>query len=294
MCIRDRSSTRAERQFISVHCGAIPDTLLESELFGHERGAFTGAERRKLGKFEIANGGTLFLDEIATITPAMQVKLLNVLQERSIQRVGGERSIEVDVRILAATNMDLAQLAADGRFRKDLLYRLNVFPIEVPALRNRREDIPMLVERFLDRLQRFYLKDISGVHPAVMEAFSTYSWPGNVRELENLLERAYILETTDQLGPGNFPQEMFGQASHMQDTPLPSTGTLADIRRHAVEEAERRYLHRQLEANHGRIGATAAAAGISPRQLHKLMAKYGLKKEDFRPAPVAENGGSFS
>ena len=200
-----QNSTRAERQFISIHCGAIPDTLLESELFGHERGAFTGADRRKLGKFEIANGGTLFLDEIATITPAMQVKLLNVLQERSIQRVGGERDVEVDVRILTATNVDLSRLVQDGDFRSDLFFRLNVFPIEVPPLRNRREDIPSLVESFLDRMRGLYQKDITEIHPAVMEAFRAYSWPGNIRELENLLERAYILETSEILTPENFP-----------------------------------------------------------------------------------------
>jgi DNA-binding NtrC family response regulator len=275
-------STRAERQFVSVHCGAIPDTLLESELFGHERGAFTGADRRRLGKFEIAIGGTLFLDEIATVTSAMQVKLLNVLQERSIQRVGGERDIEVDVRILVATNMDLARLTEDGTFRNDLFYRLNVFPIEVPPLRDRREDIPTLVEGFLVRLRQFHQKDIGEVHPAVMEAFLQYAWPGNVRELENLLERAFILETTSVLTPENFPEEMFGSDVTAQQFSIAPTDSLAEVRSQAVADVERQYLKRQLEDNNGRIDATAKAAGITPRQLHKLMTEYGLKKEDFR------------
>jgi len=279
-----QNSTRAERQFISIHCGAIPDTLLESELFGHERGAFTGADRRKLGKFEIANGGTLFLDEIATITPAMQVKLLNVLQERSIQRVGGEQDVQVDVRVLTATNMNLSDLVTRGVFRNDLFYRLNVFPIEVPPLRERREDIPTLVESFLDRLRGLYQKDIVEVHPAVMEAFLAYPWPGNVRELENLLERAFILESSGGLTPENFPNEMFGSEldSAVQQISLSPTGTLADIRRQAVDDVERQYLKRQLATHNGRIDATAQVAGITPRQLHKLMTKYGLKKEDFR------------
>jgi DNA-binding NtrC family response regulator len=280
------SSSRSDRQLISVHCGAIPDTLLESELFGHERGAFTGAERRKLGKFEIANSGTLFLDEIATITPAMQVKLLNVLQERSFQRVGGERDIEVDVRILAATNMDLAKLTAEGAFRNDLFFRLNVFPVEVPPLRNRLEDISILVEGFLERLRPFHQKDIEEVHPTVMEAFLTYQWPGNVRELENLLERAFILETSNVLTPEDFPEELFESASAVQQLSLTPTDSLAHVRRQAVEDVERLYLKQQLEANGGRIDATARAAGITPRQLHKLMTKYGLKKEDFRTGGV--------
>jgi DNA-binding NtrC family response regulator len=279
-----QNSTRSERQFIGIHCGAIPDTLLESELFGHERGAFTGADRRKIGKFEIANGGTLFLDEIATITPAMQVKLLNVLQERAIQRVGGERDVQVDVRILTATNMDLGQLVREGGFRSDLFYRLNVFPIEIPPLRDRREDISALVESFLDRLRGLYLKEIGDVHPAVLEAFLTYSWPGNVRELENLLERAFILETSDVLTPENFPHEVFatGSESGVQQVTFARTGTLSDVRRQATEDVERQYLRQQLAANYGRIDATAEEAGITPRQLHKLMTKYGLKKEDFR------------
>jgi DNA-binding NtrC family response regulator len=282
-----QSSTRADRQLISIHCGAIPDTLLESELFGHERGSFTGADRRKLGKFEVADGGTLFLDEVATISPAMQVKLLHVLQERTFQRIGGERDIEVDVRILAATNMDLAKLTSDGLFRSDLYYRLNVFPIEIPPLRERPEDIPVLVDLFLDRLSATYAKEIQTVHPTVADAFLDYSWPGNVRELENLLERAFILETSDGLMPESFPEELFENQS-VGRVVVDTKSSLAAARKQAAEHAERMYLQEQLAAHHGRIDATAASSGITPRQLNKLMTKHGLKKEDFKTGPMAQ------
>jgi DNA-binding NtrC family response regulator len=276
-----RASSRADRQMVSVHCGAIPDGLLESELFGHERGAFTGAERRKLGKVEIADGGTLLLDEIATISPAMQVKLLHVLQERKLQRVGGEHDIEVDVRIIAATNIDLARMCEQGLFRNDLYYRLNVFPIEMPSLRERREDIPELVEALFERLCAVHGKDTIDLHPSVMEAFMEYDWPGNVRELENLLERALILETGARLLPEDFPEELF-RADVMSRIPVDPGETLAQVRARAVDQAEQLYLREQLTAHAGRIRATARAAGISPRQLHRLMSRHGLSKEDFK------------
>jgi DNA-binding NtrC family response regulator len=277
------NSNRDRQQFISVHCGSIPDTLLESELFGHERGAFTGADRRKLGKFEVAHGGTLFLDEVATISAAMQVKLLHVLQERTIQRLGGEKSIEVDVRILAATNMDLSKLTEDGSFRKDLYYRLNVFPIEIPPLRERIEDVPILVEQFIDVLNALYQRHIREVHPTAMEALMKYTWPGNVRELENLIERAVILETSDVLTTGSLPEEVIGSGAPTESISVDSRENLANTRRRAVEDVERLYLKTQLAENNGKISATAEAAGITTRQLHKLMTKYGLKKEYFRP-----------
>jgi DNA-binding NtrC family response regulator len=280
-------SNRANRQFISVHCGAIPDTLLESELFGHERGAFTGAERRKLGKFEVAHGGTLFLDEVATISPAMQVKLLQVLQDRTIQRLGGEKTIDVDVRIVAATNMDLHAMTQRGGFRDDLFYRLNVFPIEIPPLRDRPEDIPILAEQFLGKLNTLYQKDIATIHPTVMAAFTGYLWPGNVRELENLIERAVILETSRVLTPDNLPDQVVRAGHRPQPEVVATQETLATVRRRALDDVERSYLRRQLEAHRGRIGATAQAAGITPRQLHKLMVKHGLKKEEFRAQQTA-------
>lgn len=276
-----RLSSRSDRQLVTVHCGAVPDTLLESELFGHERGAFTGADRRRLGKFEIAHGGTLFLDEIATISPAMQVKLLNVLQERTIQRLGSEHAIEVDVRIVAATNIDLEQRVADGSFRADLFYRLNVFPIELPPLRDRREDLPMLVRSLLEQLSTVQGQDMREVHPDVMQAFMDYDWPGNVRELGNVLERALILEASDAITPDSIPEALF-VSQPVGKIPIDTAVSLAQARNQAVEHAERAYLQAQLTANSGRIDATAAASGITPRQLHKLMSRHGLKKETFR------------
>ena len=277
-----RLSQRSDKPFISVHCGAIPDTLLESELFGHERGAFTGAVRRKLGKFEIAHGGTLLLDEIGTVTPSTQIKLLQVLQDHTIQRVGGEQVLEVDVRVLAATNLDMEAAVDDGSFRKDLFYRLKVFPIEVPPLRERREDIPLLVHQFLDRLNQRQGRGIDEVHPLVLEAFDRYDWPGNVRELEGLMERAYILENSSALTPESFPDEMFCRDEAVTRVAVPASETLRAVRQRGVDDTERLYLKQVLEAHRGRIDRSAAAAGITVRQLRNLMRKHGLRKETFK------------
>jgi DNA-binding NtrC family response regulator len=278
-----RHSNRREAQFISVHCGAIPDTLLESELFGHEKGAFTGAVKRKLGKFEIANGGTIFLDEVGTLTPSAQVKLLMVLQEGLFQRVGGEATLKTDVRVVAATNSDLKQMTADGLFRKDLFYRLNVFPIELPPLRERIQDIPHLVDGFLARLQGYGTKVIRGVHPRVLQALQTYSWPGNIRELENLIERAYILEATETLMPESLSADLFQAGASVSLGPAEAAHSLHQVRAAGIEEIERLYIKDVLVRHTGRINASAEEAGITTRQLHKLMKKYGLRKEDFKP-----------
>ena len=275
-------SNRRNAKFISVHCGAIPDTLLESELFGHEKGAFTGADRRKLGKFEISKGGTIFLDEIGTITPAAQIKLLQVLQDGTFQRVGGEGTFNADVRVIAASNMDLEQMCDNGQFRKDLYFRLNVFPVEIPPLRERKEDIPHIVDVIIGRLNKFHLKEIRDVHPDVMEAFLNYSWPGNIRELENLTERAYILESSSLLTPESFPLELFAFEGASVQMELDSSSTLAEVRRRALEEVEKRYLKELLASKKGKIRESAEAAGITTRQLHKLLTKYGIKKEDFK------------
>ncbi|MBN1561652.1 sigma-54-dependent Fis family transcriptional regulator [candidate division KSB1 bacterium] len=274
-------STRRDKQFISVHCGAIPDTLLESELFGHEKGAFTGAVRRKLGKFEIADKGTILLDEIGTISSAMQIKLLQIVQDRTFQRVGGEVTLNADVRIIVATNADLKAMVKRGEFRNDLYYRLNVFPIEIPPLRERAGDIPLLVEQFIKKLDRFYGKNIHGVHPQIVNALQEYTWPGNIRELENIIERAYIIATSSLLTRENFPNELFqNKMTHARqiDTSL----TLAHIRSRELERIEREYLKEQLANHRGKINATARAAGIGPRQLHKLLTKYGIRKEEFK------------
>jgi DNA-binding NtrC family response regulator len=275
-------SNRRDAQFISVHCGAIPDTLLESELFGHEKGAFTGAVRRKLGKFEIAKGGTIFLDEIGTITPTAQIKLLQILQDGTFQRVGGEETLEADVRVIAASNVDLKQMCNEGQFRKDLYYRLNVFPIEIPLLKERVEDIPTLSSTILKKLNKFSTKEINGIHPGVIEAFKTYDWPGNIRELENLIERAYILELSSILTQESFPDDLFNSETTWVVVPTGNSMTLADARKRGIEEIERNFLKDVLSRHKGRIGDSAAEAGISTRQLNKLMNKYGLKKEKFK------------
>jgi DNA-binding NtrC family response regulator len=277
-----RHSNRSDVQFISVHCGAIPDTLLESELFGHEKGAFTGAIRRKLGKFEIAQGGTMFLDEIGTITPSAQIKLLQVLQDGIFQRVGGEDTIEANVRVIAATNTDLKKMCDDGQFRKDLYYRLNVFPIELPPLRERVEDVPYFVEEFLKTMNRLNKKEIHDTHPRVIEAFKNYSWPGNIRELENLMERAYILESSSVLTPESFPGELFETENLSATVSLDAGLSIAEARNKGIEDIERNYLKEQLAQNRGKIQDTARAAGITTRQLHKLMKKYGIRKEEFK------------
>ena len=277
-------SNRKNAQFISVHCGAIPDTLVESEMFGHEKGAFTGSVRRKLGKFEFATGGTIFLDEIGTITPAAQIKLLQVLQDGTYQRVGGNETLKTDVRVIAASNEDLKKMCEEGTFRKDLYYRLNVFPIEIPPLRERIEDIPLFVEAFLNNLNQFSLKEISGIHPLVIRAFEKYSWPGNIRELENLVERAYILEASSRLTPESFPNELFDTEATSVFIPTGMQLTLAEVRQQGVEEIERNYLKDVLARNQGKINDSARDAGISCRQLNKLMNRYGIRKEEFKTA----------
>ena len=280
-----RHSNRREAPFISVHCGAIPDSLLESELFGHEKGAFTGAVRRQLGKFEIAQGGTIFLDEIGTVTPSAQIKLLEVLQDATFHRIGGEETIEANVRVIAATNADLQEMCDEGRFRRDLYYRLNVFPVEIPPLRDRIEDVAYIVEVILKRLNKFHSKEIHDTEPHVIEAFGKYSWPGNIRELENLMERAYILETSSVLTPDGFPNELFTSEALRSHVKADMSLTLPEARRKGIEEFERHYLEKLLAENQGKIKGSARAAGISTRQLHKLLTKYGIRKEAFKSFP---------
>ncbi|MGB2688416.1 MAG: sigma-54 dependent transcriptional regulator [Desulfobacterales bacterium] len=277
-----RYSNREHAQFICLHCGAVPDTLLESELFGHEKGAFTGAFKKKLGKFEIAKNGTLFLDEIGTITPSAQVKLLQVLQDGTFSPLGAEKTISTNARIIAATNSDLKKMTEDGDFRKDLYYRLNVFPIEIPPLRNRNEDIPLLIQFFLKKLSKDFQKNINDIHPQVKEALKIYPWPGNIRELENLLERAYILETSNVLTPESFPAELFEKEASSAVLSMDTDVSLSEARRKAVLGFERQYLKELMLRNKGKINQSAHEAGISTRQLHKLMLKYGLRKEDFK------------
>jgi DNA-binding NtrC family response regulator len=210
------NSLRKDRPLVPVNCGAIPENLLESELFGHEKGAFTGATHTRMGRFEMANGGTIFLDEIGEMSLPLQVKLLRVLQEREFERVGGNRTIHVDVRIVAATNQDLEQLVEDKRFRQDLFYRLNVIPIVIPPLRDRRSDIPLLIDHFLARFNRTKQTSVTGLDPEALRLLADYDWPGNIRELENMVERLVVLKKQGQLTATDLPEKIYRKPAAAQ------------------------------------------------------------------------------
>jgi transcriptional regulator with GAF, ATPase, and Fis domain len=207
------NSLRKDRPLVPVNCGAIPENLLESELFGHEKGAFTGATHARMGRFELANGGTIFLDEIGEMSLPLQVKLLRVLQEREFERVGGNRTIHVDVRIVAATNQDLETLVEEKRFRKDLFYRLNVIPIVIPPLRERRSDIPLLIDHFLTHFNQTKHTEVSGLAPDALHPLTEYDWPGNIRELENMIERLVVLKKRGVLSIGDLPENFCRRSS---------------------------------------------------------------------------------
>ena len=265
-------SSRRERPFVAINCAAIPDTLLESELFGHERGAFTGAAGRKLGKFELADGGTVFLDEIGELTAATQAKLLRVLQERSFHRVGGTSPIQVDVRIVAASNRPLDRLVAQGLFREDLYYRVRVFPIRIPPLRERPEDIDPVVEHFLRELPRELGRKAMTLGPGVRERLLAYEWPGNVRELRNCLERAMILAEGDVIAEKHLrlTPDAPAPAAQVRDESLDS------VRERAGAAAERAALARALEKARGDRTAAAVALGLTPRRLEAKLREHGL------------------
>ena len=265
-----RYSLRKNKPLIIVNCGALPPTLIESELFGHERGAFTGANARRLGKFEQAIGGTLFLDEIGELPLEAQVKLLRVLQEKEIERLGGETTIKVDVRIITATNRKLEKEVAEGRFRLDLYYRLNVFPIEIPPLRDRKEDIPVLAAYFLEKYAQKAGRNLTGFSPEVMETMKRYNWPGNVRELEHLVERSVLLASGDMV------HEVFIPSADTASTPQAA----GQIR--TMEEMEREHILNALQACKGKVSGAGGAAELldMPAQtLHSRMKKLGIKQD---------------
>lgn len=262
-------SDRASKPFISISAGALPETLLESELFGYEKGAFTGAMNAKPGRFEMANGGTLFLDEIGDISAATQVKLLRVLQERRFERLGGTRSIEVDVRVVAATNRDLQKLIADGEFREDLFYRLNVVPVTLPPLRQRAGDIPLLVAHFLEK----YKAGSKSIKADAMQALVTYQWPGNIRELENTIERLVILSRGDEIGVDDLPAEVrAGTVSGDRCSThyvLPDDGV-------DLEEVELDLVRQALDRSGANIPKAAKLLGLTTRTLEARMQRLGL------------------
>jgi transcriptional regulator with PAS, ATPase and Fis domain len=267
-------SPRREASFVSINCGALPETLLESELFGHVKGAFTDAHQHKKGLFEAAHRGTLFLDEVGEMAPSMQVKLLRALQERRVRRLGGTEEIEVDVRVIAATNRPLDTLLKEGRLRHDLFYRLNVIHIEVPALRARHEDIPVLARHFLERFAREMGKAVRDIAPGTLAILERHAWPGNVRELENVIERAVALETTTAIQPERLPPTLTGAAEAPDGVAL-GAGFSLETHLDAIEAG----LLRQAlsQSRDSRTGA-AALLGITPRSVRYLIRKHGFGK----------------
>jgi two-component system response regulator HydG len=266
------NSPRRDRPLVVVNCAALTETLLESELFGHEKGAFTGADRRREGRFMQANKGTIFLDEVGEMSSTMQAKLLRVIQEREIQRVGSDATLKVDVRILAATNRDLLEEVASQRFREDLFYRLNVVTLRVPSLRERQEDIPLLAKHFLDRYSDKNGKHVKGFTPLAMDMLLKYGWPGNVRELENTVERAVILVPGEYITERELPPSVAQSYSPTQEAALPQA---ASSRRQSLEELERAAILATLEATEGNKSEAARRLGITRKTLHKKLREYG-------------------
>ena len=265
-------SDRSAQPFVAINVAAIPEALIESELFGHEKGAFTGAHARRLGRFELAHGGTIFLDEIGSLRLDLQTKLLRALQEREIERLGGSRTLPVDVRVLAATNVNLRQAVRDRAFREDLYYRLNVVPVHVPPLRERREDVPRLVEHFVRKFSRESRRDVRGVSVGALDALRRYDWPGNVRELENVIHRAVVLAA--------------GPVVHLQDVPLdvamPETVSLRARDslplREALDEFARQYVLRTLEGTQWNVSRTARQLGVHRNTVLAKLATWGVQR----------------
>jgi transcriptional regulator with GAF, ATPase, and Fis domain len=270
------NSPRRSRRFLAVNCGALAETLLQSELFGHEKGAFTGADSRRKGIFETADGGTLFLDEIGEISPSTQVKLLRVLQDGEFQRVGGTDTIRVNVRILSATNQNLEALVKAGRFRQDLYYRLNVFPIFVPPLRDRADDIPLLVDHFIQIANPKLHKAIRGVSPEAMSVLIAHQWPGNVRELENVVQRTMVVAKSDLVELTNVPRELRGE----DDVPSRTAQDLRGLARASTELVEKQTILDALAKTGGNVTHAAKTLGVSRATLQNKMKAYGLRKPE--------------
>jgi two-component system response regulator HydG len=301
---------RKDNRFVSINCSAIPENLIESEFFGHEKGAFTGADSRKIGKFQYADGGTLFLDEIGDISAGMQVKLLRALQEKKFTPVGSNREVEVNVRIVAATNRNLEEAIKKGEFREDLFYRLNVLPIQLPPLRERKNDIEVLASYFIDKFNQQHHKKITGLSAEAMDLVKAHSWPGNIRELENVIEHAFVIETTNEITAPSLPEAVAGNrvragltvdldgedddmlegqgeilATGTLDIPMPGKGFTLDINRLDFqankEEFERQFLISALKAFKGRINQTALHANIPKKTLLRKLQKYGISAREY-------------
>jgi transcriptional regulator with PAS, ATPase and Fis domain len=266
-------SSRAQFPFVGINCAAIPETLLESEIFGHEKGAFTGAHDRRIGVFELAHRGTLFLDEIGEMMPATQVKLLRVLQERMFRRLGGRQEQTVDVRVIAATNIDPHEAVKNGKLREDLYYRLNVFNIDLPPLRERREDIPLLMQSFLTEFNARNSKSVRGVHQDAMHIIERYPWPGNIRELRNVVERATILAEGEFIEPKHLPPTLVMRGEESLPTLTLAPGT-------TVDEAERRLIMLTLEHTRNNKTRAAEILGISLKTLHNKLNRMKAEVPD--------------
>ncbi|MEK6580465.1 MAG: sigma-54 dependent transcriptional regulator, partial [Bdellovibrionota bacterium] len=274
-----RNSHRASKPFIKINCAAIPATLIESELFGHERGAFTGAVASKPGRFELAHDGTLFLDEVADMPLEMQVKLLRVLQEHEFQRVGGVNTIKVDVRIIAATNKDLDAEIKAGRFREDLFYRLNVVPIVLPPLRERRADIDLLIRFFVQQFREKLGKDIRGIATGAMAALRAFNWPGNIRQLENVLERMILMSEGTTLEVSDLPDEIAHLAKSTDIDSSEGPLTFKEIVRKQTQSVERDLIEKALEETNGNVTKTAEKLGLSRKGLQLKMKELGIKRD---------------
>ena len=277
-----RNGPRSHQPFVTINCAAIPEGLLESELFGHEKGAFTGAVAQKKGRLEVANGGVVFLDEIGEMAPLLQVKLLRVLQEREFERVGGTRPISVDIRLIAATNRDLEEAVKTGTFRQDLYYRLNVVSLEMPPLRERREDIAMLAEYFVQKYTKKCKLKPKRITPETMACLVSYEWPGNVRELENAMERALVMSISDDLQPEDLPESFLEKN--------PPAGVASAQYHHRVKELKKQIILDALEGARGNFTEAARALGVHPNYLHRLIRNLDLR-DVLRSAPGARPGG---
>jgi transcriptional regulator with GAF, ATPase, and Fis domain len=272
-----KRSLRSERAFVSVNCAAIPQALISSELFGHEKGAFTGALQRRLGRFELADGGTLFLDEVGELPPEMQIALLRVLQEREFERVGGTKPIHADVRVVAATNRDLHAAIGAGTFRSDLFYRLNVFPVDIPPLRERNEDIPVLVEYFVDRYASKAGKKIRTISKDSMELLRSYPWPGNIRELQNVIERSLIVCDTEDFS--------VDESWLARETPTSRTASPRDTNKAAAQTEDRATIEAALAEAKGRVSGprgAAATLGMPASTLDSKIRSLGINKHRFK------------
>lgn len=284
------NSSRKNEKFVAINCSAIPETLFESELFGHEKGSFTGADQRKIGRFQYAEGGTLFLDEVGDLSPNMQVKLLRVLQEKKFTPVGSNREIESDVRIIAATNRNLDEMIKTGAFREDLFYRLNIIPVILPPLRERKDDIDRLVSLFVTKFNKAHEKEITGVTAEAMAALKKYQWPGNIRELENVVEHAFIIESENILSMVGLPEKITGVPSAAlpqllghsieEDEVQPTEQELLDFNRQK-ELFEKEFIIKALKTFKGRINQTALHANIPKKTLLRKIEKYGIVAREY-------------